>query len=404
MGRTTKVMTLLAALALAGAASPALAAPPQPDQEPGQETVEEKPTPKSPDPRWIPPSWKDVEPTPQSIACAETEPDGIPYEFTTDARIVVFDGSNGRLDRLLQLLQQVDLTDEEGHWIAGEDHFVFMGSLFGYGDDNIACMELLKDLSEEAEAAGGMVHFVLGTSDFLNLRGILSTMPPRAYEHLAEPDSMVRSDARLEEWLEQLWEYNSDLPERQRLRLRSNYEMFHRNNHGPGAMEFLDLIAPGSEHGDWLREANTVVRINGILFVGGGIHPIYADIPLARINAYHRDEFNKTTVYVPIMGDHRFAPYQWPGLSTMPTHVPREKQEEILAGYDAPLMVVAHTPGRQSQCVYKNRVIHVESNLSSPREQAAYNAVLIQGDEFFLNNAGRVREYTVPPAPQPSAG
>lgn len=396
MGRTRIGWTLLAALALA--AGPAWAQ--GGDGGDAREADAGETPPRSPDPRWIPADAADVEPTPQSIECAQAEPDGVPYKFTTDARVVALTGPYGRLDRFVQLLQQVDLIDESRRWIAGEDHLVFMGGLFGYGEQNLECLYLLKDLADQAEKAGGRLHFVLGNNDFLNLRGILSTMPSTAYEHLAQDDSQARADERLERWLEQLWEFNSNYPEDQRLRLRQNFERFYKAAHQPGAMEFLDLLAPGTEYGDWMRRANTVVQINGLLFVAGGIHPIYADIPLAKINAYHRDRLNKTSVYVPIMGDHRFAPYLWAGLSTMPTHVSREQMNEILAGYDAPMMVVAHSPGRQAQGIVKNRVVHVESNLTSPREQGAFNAVEIEGDEIRVNNAGSVREYTAPPVPK----
>jgi len=396
MGRTWIGWTALAALALAAGPAWAQGGENGGERAPDAEEAREK----SPDPRWVPADAEDVEPTPQAIECARAEPDGVPYEFSTDARVVALTGPYGRLDRFTQLLQQVDLIDESERWIAGEDHLVFMGGLFGHGGQNLECLYLLKDLADQAEVAGGKVHFVLGTNDFLNLRGILSTMPSTAYEHLAEDDSQARADERLERWLEELWEYNSGYPEEQRLRLRRNFERFYKTAHQPGAMEFLDLLAPGTEYGEWMRRANTVVQINGLLFVAGGIHPIYADISLAKINAYHRDEFNETSVYVPIMSDHRFAPYMWPGLSTMPTHVSHEQMNEILAGYGAPMMVVAHAPGQQPESMVKNRVVHVESNLIAPREQGAFNAVEFEGDAIRLNNAGRVRELTVPPVPE----
>lgn len=326
-----------------------------------------------------------------------TSPDGVPWEFQTDGDIICVGMSQGWTGRLVKLLQQIEVIDQHENWIAGDSHLVYLGNLMGYGDSNIEGMRLLFKLSKQAEEAGGMVHMLMGSTDFVNLRYMLSTMPTTAYEDMAAEDSQARLDERLGRMLEELWEFNGNHPEDLRKQLRRNYERFFNLAHKPGSMEFMDLYAPGTEMGDWWRSMNTVITINNILFVSGGLHPYYADVPYDRLNAYHRNEANKDAVFVPVMADIKTGPYVWRGLSVPKTDADSADVHKMLAELGHPLMVVGHAPSRNGESMIRRRVIHVDCNFMAAREQAAYNAVVISGDRFVINNGGRERELRVPP-------
>jgi|GEM_PF-2399411 len=345
-------------------------------------------------------------PTPQSLEAARTEPDGVPYEFETDGRIAVVSTIQGHLDRLAQFLQAQEFVDDDGTWVAGDGHLVVLGNLMGYGPKNLETLEYLKSLSDQASEEGGRVHVLIGGTDIFNLRGVMSTMPPSSYEHLATADSRARLDERLSRWLEELWDYNSDFPERQRLNLRENFERFYRRANLPGSLEFTDRYAPGTELGDWLRSSNAIIRINDVLFVSGGLHPIYADIPLDRINAHYRNVINKDSVYVPAMSDVKAGPAIWTGLSFPqgPEEATLREVTDMLAEVEARLMVVGHSPATLGESLLRGRVLHVNNNFLASRDQAAYGGVVFTGpDRYQLINAGRVRELIVPDVPEHSS-
>lgn len=339
-----------------------------------------------------------VDPRPvQAREAMATEPDGVPWEFETEGEIICVGMSQGWTGRLVKLLQQVEVIDDEENWIAGDSHLVYLGNLMGYGGANIEGMELLFKLSKQAEEAGGMVHMLMGSTDFVNMRYLLSTMPSSAYEHLATEDSQARLDERLGRMLEELWEFNSDQPVDLRKKLRRNYERLFNNANRPGSMEFMDLYAPGTEMGDWWRSMNTVITINNILFVAGGLHPYYADVPFDRLNAYHRKEANKDAVFVPVMADIKTAPYVWRGLSIPTGSFDNVDVNDVLADLGYPLMVVGHSPAQNGESLIRRRVVHVSCNFMAAREQAAYNAVIFRDGRFVINNGGMERELRVPP-------
>ena len=57
-----------------------------------------------------------------------------------------------------------------------------------------------------------------------------------------------------------------------------------------GFIELVLAFAPDGEYGRWLRERDTMVRINGIVFMHGGVSPAVAPLGCAAINATVRSE------------------------------------------------------------------------------------------------------------------
>ncbi len=342
-------------------------------------------------------------PTEQALEAAQTEPDGIRATFETDARVIAVGLSQGRTDRLVQFLRSQEVIGEDNEWIAGDAHLVYLGNLLGYGPKNLEGLELLKKLADEAADAGGKVHFLIGSTDIYALRGVFSTMTPATYEHMATEESEERLSARLDRWLEELWEYNSNFPDERRQKLRENFARFYKKANRPGSMEFLDLYAEGTELGDWLRSSNTVIRINDVIYASGGLHPIYGEIPLERINAYYRNKVNKNSVFVPAMLDLQAGPAEWMGLSDPRLQeVTLEDINDVLAAREARLLVVGHSPSRFGETMLRGRVVHVDGGFLSPNDQTGYNGVVIEGDRFQIINTGRERKLRVPAVPEAS--
>ncbi len=81
-----------------------------------------------------------------------------------DSLFVVGD-VHGEFDRVLGLLGNAGLIDEESNWVGGERHVVFLGDLFDRGADVTRVLWFLYDLERQARAAGGGSHVVLGNHE-----------------------------------------------------------------------------------------------------------------------------------------------------------------------------------------------------------------------------------------------
>ena len=81
---------------------------------------------------------------------------------------------HGDYDRLLDLLMQHKIIDNQNNWIAGESKFVFTGDATDRGPKGIEVIELLMSLENQAKNHGGETINLLGNHDALLLA--------RAYE------------------------------------------------------------------------------------------------------------------------------------------------------------------------------------------------------------------------------
>jgi hypothetical protein len=71
--------------------------------------------------------------------------------------------------------------------------------------------------------------------------------------------------------------------------------------HPEGYVEQREAFSPSGSYGKWLREHSTVARINGVIFLHGGISPNVAKMKLNLINSRIADEiklFDEATQYL----------------------------------------------------------------------------------------------------------
>ena len=177
-----------------------------------------------------------------------------PAEFAAVPRILAIGDLHGEYEAACALLQASRVVDDELHWTFGKGHVVFNGDVFDRGDRVTESLWLLYRLEQEAKQAGGRVHVVLGNHEVMVVRGDLR------YVH-------------------------------------EKYLQLAASEFGLG---YNELFGPTSELGRWLRAQNAVVKINGLVFVHGGISPDVADLGLSleRINDVIRRGMNADAVRV----------------------------------------------------------------------------------------------------------
>jgi len=161
-------------------------------------------------------------------------------------RIVAVGDVHGDADQLLRVLRAAEVVNANGRWIAGKTHLVQLGDVLDRAPDSRKAMDLLMDLERQAAAAGGVVHALIGNHEAMVL------LDDWRYVHPGEVKAFGCED------------------------------------------DFRKALGPQGHYGKWLRSHNTIIKINDLLFVHGGIPPGCARMTLAQINQAIREQLLKS--------------------------------------------------------------------------------------------------------------
>lgn len=202
-----------------------------------------------------------------------------PCEFDNVERIVAVGDVHGAYDRFLEILRAAAVIDARNRWSGGRTHLVQTGDVLDRGPDSRKALEFLRRLARDAERAGGRVHALLGNHEAMRLLGDFRYVVPGEYAAFANADSVATRRALLERQ-----------PAAQRAQIEQETPL--------GMIEMIHAFGPGQDLGAYLRTLNAVVRINGVVFLHGGISPAVASTPCSVINDAIRRElgpdFEKT--------------------------------------------------------------------------------------------------------------
>ncbi len=80
-------------------------------------------------------------------------------------RVLIIGDIHGEFEKLVTVLRKARLVDEALTWCGGSATVWFMGDFFDRGPDGIAVVDLVMHLQQEAQAAGGNVHSLLGNHE-----------------------------------------------------------------------------------------------------------------------------------------------------------------------------------------------------------------------------------------------
>ena len=151
-------------------------------------------------------------------------------------RIVAIGDVHGDYNQFVRALRASKLINDKQAWTGGKTHLVQTGDVFDRGPDSKKVMDLLMALEQQAAAAGGMVHTLLGNHEVMVMKGDMR------YTHPGEISSFG------------------------------------------GRAKFAAAIGPKGKYGKWLRTHNCVIKINDILFMHGGLSQQWIDLSLDKIN------------------------------------------------------------------------------------------------------------------------
>ena len=206
---------------------------------------------------------------------ASAQADSAPWRYATPPRIVAVGDVHGAYDELVALLTATAIIDEGLRWAGGDTHLVSLGDLVDRGPDSRAVMDLLMRLSEEATAAGGRVHVVLGNHELMNVIGDLRYVSADEYAAFADDEAPAARERALE-----------------RFRARTDpavtgdalLEAFEQR-YPPGYFGHRAAFAPDGRYGRWIASLPAMVVVGNTLFVHGGLPETVSGASLEAVNA-----------------------------------------------------------------------------------------------------------------------
>lgn len=201
-----------------------------------------------------------------------------PAEWSGVRRVVAVGDIDGDYHQFVRVLRSAGLIDEQNQWTGGRAHLVQTGDIMGEAGSARQIMDLLMSLEQQAAAAGGGVHCLIGRQEAMNLTGDLRQVAPAEYGMYREQNS---------EQLRQKYyaRYLQSLPAA--FRMSENEWML---QHPLGFFEREAALASNGVYGQWLRTRDTVVKINDTLYVNAGLGTREANMSLSEINDRVRHE------------------------------------------------------------------------------------------------------------------
>lgn len=171
-------------------------------------------------------------------------------EYSKPEKMFVVSDIEGNFGAFRKLLQGNKIIDENLAWTFGKGHLVLTGDFFDRGSQVTEVLWLIYSLEEQAKAAGGYVHFVLGNHEIMNMNNDLRYVNSKYIQNAAlinEP--------------------------------------------------YLALFGEDAELGRWLRTKNVSEKIGDFLFVHGGFSAEVntLDMNLGRLNKLVRPFYGDTS-------------------------------------------------------------------------------------------------------------
>jgi hypothetical protein len=274
-----------------------------------------------------------------------------PCEFDGVPRIVAVGDVHGAYGNLLIALRAAGVIDDKDQWIGGKTHLVQIGDVVDRGADSRKAIDLYRRLEREASKTGGKVHYLLGNHEALRLLGDVRYVSAGEFEAFATKSS---ADKR-QSLADRVAPDDRDSVLKQPL----------------GMIELNDAFAPNGSYGGYLLSLNTVVRINGIVFVHGGISPATAAMPCGAINAAVRKELGRDQEKTLANQKQALAmredgPLWYRGYATE-TDAFAPKLDAILAAQHAKAFVVGHTPRPEGRIMsrFDGKVYMVDTGIQT---------------------------------------
>ena len=264
--------------------------------------------------------------------------------------VVAVGDVHGAYDRYVEILTVAGVIDANGRWAGGSTHFVQLGDVVDRGPDSRKALDFLRRLEREAQSAGGRVHVLLGNHEVARMLGDLRLTALAEYEAFAASGS----EALRERFLQTLKPAERDEALKQT---------------PLGQIEMRQAFGRDGEYGMWLRQLPVTIKINGIVFVHGGISPAVAPLGCSAINDQVRRELtsdlDKTrTAPLASLAARVDGPLWYRGLAQEPDAF-APQVTDILSKLGARVIVIGHTVSTTGRIGtrFDGRVVQIDTGM-----------------------------------------
>jgi hypothetical protein len=302
-------------------------------------------------------------------------PAGVPA--AQPKRIVAVGDLHGDYQAWLTIARGAGLIDSGGHWAAGRTTFVQLGDVLDREPDSLKIVRSLQQLQAEAPRAGGKVVLVLGNHEAMNLLGDFRYTTPGEFAAFATPNSAALRD--------RVYDQNRTAIEAAARAANPTLTPQQIRNawmgqHPLGWVEHKLAWSPSGELGKWATRNRAIVKIDGTLFVHGGISAEYAKLPMEEVNRRVAGAMAAGDPSQPSILDDPLGPLWYRGLverdpdaetaraklePTTRRLTVDEEVDAVLSAYGAQRLVIAHTPDLKGiEFLSRGRLARIDSGNS----------------------------------------
>ncbi|TXF88297.1 hypothetical protein FUA23_15060 [Neolewinella aurantiaca] len=278
-----------------------------------------------------------------SLAAQFTTP---PAVYNDGSSILAISDIEGNYRAFRDFLIHHSVIDTNLKWTFGNGHLVLPGDFVDRGAYVTQVLWFIHYLEQAARQHGGQVHFIIGNHELKAMHGNTGSASEK-YTYIAS--------------------------------------FLNRQQH--------DLTGPDSYIGRWLESKNALERINGHLFVHGGIHPDFAEseLSIGEVNTIIRSGYRRA--YFPraegdeheLLHSGRTGPCWYRGY--FKENLEQEQVTAALDKFGAKDVIVGHTLQHRVKTHFEGKVIAIDVKHPSDHEMnwphGASEGLLIEGADYY---------------------
>jgi hypothetical protein len=286
--------------------------------------------------------------------------------LSTPERVVAVGDIHGAYDRFVKILQAAQLVDNRQKWIGRSAVLVQTGDVVDRGPDGRRALDLLRRLEGEAERAGGRVLPLLGNHEVMGMAGDLRYVSAGEYDSFKNGGSEDLRNRVL-----------TAVAARAESAARNAGDKFDRDAFRTsflaqtplGQIERQVAFGADGEYGRWLRARDTVVKVNGVLFIHGGINPATAALGCEGINETVRSELKELPVdgarLATFLATREDGPLWYRGLAVENEATIAGDVTSMLERLQARAMVVGHSVTANGRITtrFGGRVVQIDTGM-----------------------------------------
>lgn len=289
-----------------------------------------------------------------------------PCDITTTERVVAIGDVHGAYDRFVAMLRGAGLIDARQRWVGGRARLVQTGDVLDRGPDSRKVIDLLRKLDGEASRAGGRVHALLGNHEFMRIVGDWRYVSVGEFKAFQTGESAALRD--------RVHELNAGLADK---RARAEKREFNEREYRAQFMKdfplgYFDMqlaFGKDGDYGKWVRSRIAAVRINGVLFMHGGVSDMVANLGCEGLNA--EVQRNLAAIPVPpeqltsLLSSREDGPLWYRGMASEPEASFEPMLDSILKRFNVRAVVIGHTPVANGQITtrFNGRVVLIDTGM-----------------------------------------